>query len=245
MSDIKGSDQVSGRHGSGIPGETVAEIETSEELSIENEGQDVKVNVSEQTPVEAARGEGSVVERALTKTADATENGESEPTKYEATKEEATQDGQTPLTHERLEDKSQAQTGEDKNTATSPPYLQSEDKMDVTPEAAEPQRGKKRSRGGDSTEETENEVVHVEQKNGNEAKRAKIDNGDTTTNGHTANGHTQSVNGDSIDAKTNEGGAPKKAVKGPSHPKKVDMDAPQVGAVEAEETIARRTRSKA
>lgn len=238
---------VSGRHGSGIPGETVAEIEASEELSIENEGQDVKVNVSEQTPVEAARDQGSVVECALTKTADATENGESEPTKYEttATEEEVTQDGQAPLTHERLEDKSQAQTGEDKNTATSPPYLQSEDKMDVTPEAVEPQRGKKRSRGGDSTEETENEVVQVEQENGNEAKRAKIDNGDTTTNGHTANGHTQSVNGGSIDAKTNEGGTPKKAVKGPSRPKKVDMDAPQVGAVEAEETIARRTRSKA
>jgi len=241
MSDIK---EVSGGHGSETPEETVAEIEVSEEPPIENGGQDVKVNVSEQTPVEAAREEGSVVERALTKTADATENGESEPTKYEVTaiEEETTQGGQAPPTHDILEDENQAQIAEDKNTATSPPYLQSEDKMDITPETTEFQRGKKRSRGGDNTEETENEVVHIEQEDGNETKRAKIDTEDATTNGHTVNGHTQSANGDSVEAKTNEGEIPKKVVKGSSRPK---VDAPQAVAAEAEETIARRTRSKA
>ena len=236
---------VSGKRGSKIPEEAVAEIKAPEELSIDSEGQGAKVNVSEETPVEAVRDEGIVVDHALTKTADTAENGESEPIKYEATAtEETPQDRQPPLIHERLEDKNQAQTAEDKNTATLPPYLQSEDKMDITPEATESQRGKKRSHGGDSTEEPGNEVVHVEQGNGNEAKRSKIENGDATTNGHAANGHTQSANGDSVETKTNEGGTLKKD-KGSSRPKRVDMDVPQAVVAEAEETIARRTRSKA
>lgn len=230
---------VSGEHRSETPEKTVAEIEASEELSIENEGQ---VNVSEQTPVEAARDEGSVVERALTKTADATEDGESEPTKYEVTAIETTQDGQAPPTHDCLEDKNQGQIAEDKNTATSPSYVESEDKMDIAPETTKFARGKKRSRGGDNTEETENEIVHIEQENGNETKRAKIDAEDATTNGRTANGHTQSANGDSAEARTNEGEIPKKVVKGSSRPK---VDAPQAVVAETEETIARRTRSKA
>ena len=170
----------------------------------------MKVNAFEQTPVEPARDTGSVVESALTKTADASENGESDPSKLEtttaATEEvKIIQNSQAPIAAEKLEDKNQVQIAEARNTATTPPCLQGEDKMDITtttsttsatPEATEPNREKKRSRGEDA------EQGHDEQENGNEAKRTKLDNGDAAANGHTANGQSQSANGDRKDRKS-------------------------------------------
>ena len=246
------------REGS-IPGGAVVEVECPEEVPTEGgEKDDVKVNTSEQTPVEDARDEGSsVVESALTKTADTTENGEFGPLKPETTTTAAEeikiiQNGQAPIAAEILEDKDDVQTAGETNTATLP-CLQSEDKMDIIPpEATEPHRGEKRSREEHSTGENDADERHGEQINGNEAKRPKLDNGaDAAANGHTANGQSHSANGgDSAEAEASKGASPKRAVKKPGRPsKKADIDAPlQAQAVVAEpveETIARRTRSKA
>lgn len=254
MSDIKEGDQVSWKYGGGNPEGTVAEIKTSGELAIETKGKQVKVNASEENPaVHVARDGNDVVKResALTKLADATEDGDSEAAEGEGPSEDGTKhNGQD--SHKDAESNKQEQTPtvEDNNAAACVTE-ESEDKMDINPPEKKVEVGEKRHREDDDSVETQSEEEQAEKENGKEPKKTKLDNGEADENGdatknghdHTENAHADIHNGNGVEAPAAaEEGTPKKT-KGPGRPKKADAEAKHTEGKDS--TIARRTRSKA
>lgn len=249
MSDINEGDQVSWKYGGGNPDGTVAEVKASGELAIETKGRQVKVNASEDNPaVHVARDGNDVVKResALTKKADATENGDSESEldpdikqneQHPHNEQEANKEESAPITGDN---------NAISNVTDEPEQLeQSEDKMDVTPDAKKVEVGEKRSREDDDSGEAQNDEEQGQKENGNSSKKTKLDNGDAAENAHHAeSGHAHNDEND-VDTPAAEEETPKKT-KGPGRPKKADVEAKHAVAVEGDgSTIARRTRSKA
>jgi len=236
MSAANEGNQVSLEHGNGVPDQTAAEMKPSKEPIIESkEGEDIP---SEQPPVVHAGRDGA--NEVESKEEDAIENGNSKPTAT-PNEEETRQNGYASTAGEVLEDQGVESIAEEKDHPAAP--AEETDKMDLTSEAMNIRTGEKRGREEDDTEEAQSEGQNAEKQNGKEAKKAKLDNGDATENGHThrANKHDQYANG-IIEVNGKERGSPNKIIKGPGCSTKVDGDAV---VAEAEETIARRTRSKA
>lgn len=254
MSDINEGDQVSWKYGGGNPEGTVAEVKASNELAIETKGRQVKVNASEDNPVvHVARDGNDVVKResALTKKADATENGSSEAKLDPDIK----QNGQHPHNEREANKEESAPTASDNNAISSvtdePEQLeqleQLDDKMDVIPDTKKVEVGEKRSREDDDSGETQNGEEQSQKENRNASKKTKLVNGDAAENAHphhAENRHAHN-NENGVDTSVAEEETPKKA-KCPGRPKKVDVEAKHAVAVEGDgSTIARRTRSKA
>lgn len=230
------------KYGGGNPEGTVAEVKASDELAIETKGRQVKVNTSEANPaIHVARDGNDVVKREsiLTRKADATENDGSEPTNQELDPD-IKQNGQHSHNNPEANKEESTSAASDNANVTDDPE-QPEVKMNVTPDAKKVEAREKRYREDDDSGKAQNDE-QGEKENGTASKKAKLGNGDATENAENGHAHNEDENGVGTPVQT----TPKKKIKGPGRPKKVNAEAKHAVAAEGDgSTIARRTRSKA